>query len=102
MTLQELAAAALLFAGAFFFLAGAIGLLRFPDPCTRIHALTKADNLGLGFVVLGLAVEAPSVVLVAKLGVIWVLVLVSSSLSSQLIMGRAQARAPRTDPRGPT
>ena len=32
--------------GAFFFLAGTVGLLRFPDLLTRLHALTKADNLG--------------------------------------------------------
>ena len=42
-------------AGAFFFIAGTVGLLRFPDTLTRLHALTKADNLGLGLVVLGLA-----------------------------------------------
>ncbi len=41
-------------AGAFFFLAGTVGLLRFPDALSRLHALTKADNLGLGLVVLGL------------------------------------------------
>jgi len=35
-------------AGALFFLAGTIGLLRFPDTLTRLHALTKADNLGPG------------------------------------------------------
>jgi multicomponent Na+:H+ antiporter subunit G len=40
--------------GAFFFFAGTVGLLRFPDALTRLHALTKADNLGLGLVVLGL------------------------------------------------
>ena len=47
-------------AGAFFFLAGTVGLLRFPDPLTRLHALTKADNLGLGLVVLGLLPQAGS------------------------------------------
>ena len=41
-------------AGALFFLAGTVGLLRFPDSLSRLHALTKADNLGLGLVVLGL------------------------------------------------
>ena len=41
-------------AGAFFFLAGTVGLLRFPDTLTRLHALTKSDNLGLGLVVLRL------------------------------------------------
>ena len=35
-------------AGALFFLAGTVGLLRFPDSLSRLHALTKADNLGLG------------------------------------------------------
>ena len=48
-------------AGAFFFLAGTVGLLRFPDTLTRLHALTKADNLGLGLVVLGLLPQVDSV-----------------------------------------
>ena len=47
-------------AGAFFFLASTVGLLRFPDALTRLHALTKADNLGLGLVVLGLLPQAGS------------------------------------------
>jgi multicomponent Na+:H+ antiporter subunit G len=48
--------------GGFFFLAGTVGLLRFPDAFTRLHALTKADNLGLGLVVLGLLPQATSFV----------------------------------------
>ncbi|MCZ8150391.1 MAG: monovalent cation/H(+) antiporter subunit G, partial [Roseomonas sp.] len=39
-------------AGAFFFIAGTVGLVRFPDMLSRVHALTKADNLGLGLIVL--------------------------------------------------
>ena len=31
-------------AGALFFLAGSVGLLRFPDAASRIHALTKAGD----------------------------------------------------------
>lgn len=83
--LQELLSAALLTTGAFFFLAGTVGLLRFPDLFTRLHALTKADNLGLGFVVSGLVIESPRLATIAKLAIIWVLVLVSSSISAQLI-----------------
>ena len=48
-------------AGGFFFLAGTVGLLRFPDTLTRLHALTKADNLGLGLVVVGLLPQVGSV-----------------------------------------
>ena len=40
--------------GVLFFLAGTVGLLRFPDTLTRLHSLTKADNLGLGLIMLGL------------------------------------------------
>lgn len=79
-------------AGALFFLAGTVGLLRFPDVYTRLHALTKADNLGLGLVTTGVALRAQSVVIALKLGSVWLLVLVSSSVCSQLI-ARAARRA---------
>ena len=72
-------------AGAFFFLAGTVGLLRFPDSFTRLHALTKADNLGLGLVVLGLLPHVDSVVCGLKLVCIWLLVLLSGATASQLI-----------------
>ena len=61
-------------AGVFFFLAGTVGLLRFPDALTRLHALTKADNLGLGLVVLGLLPRAGSLLGALKLIAIWALV----------------------------
>ncbi len=72
-------------AGAIFFLAGTVGLLRFPDSFTRLHALTKADNLGLGLVVLGLLPQADSLLTGLKLVVVWLLVLLSSATASQLI-----------------
>jgi multicomponent Na+:H+ antiporter subunit G len=77
--------------GAFFFLAGTAGLLRFPDAFTRLHALTKADNLGLGLVILGLLPRVDSVVTAGKLVVVWLLVLLSGAVASQLI-ARAQRR----------
>jgi len=78
-------------AGAFFFLAGSVGLLRFPDAYARLHALTKADNLGLALIVLGLLPLAGSVLAGLKLVVVWLLVLLSSATVSQLI-ARAQRR----------
>jgi multicomponent Na+:H+ antiporter subunit G len=89
VTVLAATSSALLLAGAFFFFAGTVGLLRFPDVYTRLHALTKADNLGLGFVVAGLAVELREPLAIAKLGSIWLLVLFSSSLSCQLIANAA-------------
>lgn len=54
MNVSEWISSALLLSGAFFFFAGTVGLLRFPDAYTRLHALTKADNLGLGLTAAGL------------------------------------------------
>jgi multicomponent Na+:H+ antiporter subunit G len=83
-------------AGAFFFLAGTVGLLRFPDTLSRLHALTKADNLGLGLVVLGLLPRVGSVSAGLKLLCIWLLVLLAGATVSQLIAGAAQHREPRS------
>jgi multicomponent Na+:H+ antiporter subunit G len=78
-------------AGAFFFFAGTVGLLRFPGSLTRLHALTKADNLGLGLVVLGLLPRAESLLDALKLIAIWALVQLSGASTAQLI-GRALSR----------
>ena len=91
ITLLDLFSIAAIGAGAFFFLAGTVGLLRFPDSLTRLHALTKADNLGLGMVALGLIPRADSALSALKLIVIWVLVMLSGASTSQLI-GRALRR----------
>ena len=72
-------------AGVFFFLAGTVGLLRFPDTLTRLHALTKADNLGLGLVVLGLLPHVGSVLGALKLICVWLFVLLAGANASQLI-----------------
>lgn len=71
--------------GAMFFLAGTIGLMRFPDSMTRLHALTKADNLGLGLIVIGLLPQAGGVLAGMKLVFVWLLVLISSACVGQLI-----------------
>jgi multicomponent Na+:H+ antiporter subunit G len=83
-------------AGVFFFLAGTVGLLRFPDTLTRLHALTKADNLGLGLVVVGLLPQVGSVMVGLKLVVVWLLVLLASATVSQLIARVARRQEPRS------
>jgi multicomponent Na+:H+ antiporter subunit G len=82
-------------AGAFFFVAGTVGLLRFPDALTRLHALTKADNLGLGLVVLGLIPLAGSLREALKLICVWLLVLLAGATVSQLIGRVARQDGPR-------
>jgi multicomponent Na+:H+ antiporter subunit G len=82
-------------AGACFFVAGSIGLLRFPDSLTRLHALTKVDNLGLGLIVLGLLPYAGGLLAALKLLSVWLLVQLSGSMVAQLIAGFVRQREPR-------
>ena len=81
-------------AGAFFFLAGTVGLLRFPDALSRLHALTKADNLGLGLVVLGLLFQMGGVFAALKLISVWLLTLLAGATVTQLLARAARADVP--------
>jgi multicomponent Na+:H+ antiporter subunit G len=85
MNPSDYLSAALLIVGSVFFLTGTLGLLRFPDVYTRLHALTKADNVGLGLLVMGLAIKAQTWAVTGKLLLIWLLVLLAGASVSHLI-----------------
>jgi multicomponent Na+:H+ antiporter subunit G len=48
MTILDIASVFLIADGCLFFIAGSVGMLRLPDVFTRLHATTKADNVGWG------------------------------------------------------
>ena len=83
--LGDIATIVLVSAGALLFLAGALGLLRFPDTLSRLHAISKADNLGLGLIVLGLLPQMASIADGLKLLCIWLLAQLSAATASQLL-----------------
>lgn len=93
--LRALATLVLTGAGLAFYLAGTLGLLRFPDTFSRLHALTKADNLGLGLLALGLAFQAGGWADVVKLALIWVLALFAAGTVAQLVARVALVRGGR-------
>ena len=80
----------LILTGVFFYLAGSIGLLRLPDIYSRLHALTKADNLGLGLLVAELALHSQDLLIMLKLLLIWLAVLAASATSAHLIARQAR------------
>ena len=71
----SLVASVLLLVGALFCLLAAIGLLRFPDLYTRIHAASKAGALGACVLLLALALASgePGVVTRAIAGIVFFL-----------------------------
>lgn len=95
MSVTEIITVLLIVGGAGFFFAGTTGLLRFPDVYTRLHALTKADNVGLGLMVAGLILQAESASGAGKLILIWLLVLVASAAACHLVARTALRRGIR-------
>jgi len=57
-TLATFAAAVSLLIGSIFVIVGAIGLLKFNGPMTRLHAPTKVGTLGIGMMLLGSMLNA--------------------------------------------
>ncbi|MCA9400574.1 MAG: monovalent cation/H(+) antiporter subunit G [Candidatus Omnitrophica bacterium] len=72
-------------AGLIFFIGGVLGLIRFPDIYTRLHALTKADNIGLGFIIAGLLFQTYNPAAAVKMAFIWLLIVFSSATICYLI-----------------
>lgn len=102
MSLLDVISTFLLTVALFFFTAGTIGLLRLPDLHSRLHALTKADNVGLGFTIFAAMLQAEAWATVFKLALIWLLVLAAGATVCFLIADRARpadaASVKRTGP----
>jgi len=81
---------ALLGTGLAFYAAGSLGLLRFPDTASRLHALTKADNLGLGLVALAAALYWGSLAVAAKIALVWLFAVIAAGTTSQLLARRTR------------
>lgn len=73
-----------------FFWAGTMGMLRFPDVYTRLHAMTKADNLGVGLTVVALIPIAPGFSEVLKLVLVWGFTLLAATTAAHLVAGAAR------------
>jgi len=85
MNVSEWLSGILVIVGAFFFFAGSVGLIRFPDVYSRLHALTKADNTGLGFIILGLMIQVDTWTSIIKLLLIWLLIMFTGATVCHLV-----------------
>lgn len=89
--LQDIVVSVLLISGALMSLAAGIGLVRFPDLLSRMHAATKPQVLGLLLFLLALAVENGTWILVPLLVLCWVFQLLTGPVSAHMV-GRAGYR----------
>lgn len=68
--------------GSFFCLTGGIGLLRFPDFFSRIHAASLTDTLGAGLILIGLMFQAGWTLALPKLVLILLFSLLAGTTAS--------------------
>lgn len=81
-----------LFLGALLCLAGAVGLVRFPDTLSRLHAVTKPQTLGLILVLCGLALTLRTWAAITTLVLAGAAQFLTSPVSAHLV-GRAAYRS---------
>jgi multicomponent Na+:H+ antiporter subunit G len=84
-------AAVLIGGGICFIAAGALGLVRFPDFYTRVHAVSTADGAGAGLFALGLAAAAPDLATALRLVLLAALALGLARLNAHLLANAAHA-----------
>lgn len=92
MTFESILVNVLYLCGSVLFFCGVLGYLRFPDLYTKMHAATKADNIGLVFILIGAGIELGDPALIPKLILIWFAMLFGGGISSNLLshMGQRQ------------
>lgn len=83
------AGGALCLIGAILCVIGTIGVMRFPDFYTRMHAASITDTSGATVILIGMALMAPDWVIVVKLAVIFWLLFLTSPTASHAVASAA-------------
>jgi multicomponent Na+:H+ antiporter subunit G len=74
-----------LFMGSFLCISGGVGILRFPDFYTRMHAVGVTDTLGAGMILVGLMFYSPDFLTFSKLVMILLLTLLIGPTTSHVL-----------------
>jgi len=92
-------ASTILLVGAAFSAIAALGILRFPDVYTRLHAASKAGPLGAGLILVAVGIESGdwSVAVRCVLGLVFLIV--TSPVSAHLLARAALKSGVSPDPR---
>lgn len=90
-TILDILSWAFLLMGAFLGISGAVGMFRLPDLFTRMHAASVTDTLCAFCIVVGLALQSDSVMMVLKLALI-ILIIAYTSPTAAHALAKAALR----------
>jgi multicomponent Na+:H+ antiporter subunit G len=89
--MMDLASGVCLVVGSFFAVVGGIGLVRFPDFYSRLHAGGVTDTMGAGLILIGLMFRAGHGLVIFKLVMILFFLLLTSPTSAHALSKSARA-----------
>jgi len=71
--------------GAFFVFVAGLGIWRFKDIYMRMHAATKAGSLGLGLILLAMALQDPSPAVIVKCVLVIAFIFLTAPIAAHMI-----------------
>jgi multicomponent Na+:H+ antiporter subunit G len=74
-----------LFIGSFLSISGGVGILRFPDFYTRMHAVGVTDTLGTAMILIGLMILSTDLLVFAKLVIVLLLTFITGPTTSHVL-----------------
>lgn len=84
-TLMDIGSAIFLLIGSFLYVSGGVGILRFPDFYTRMHAVGVTETLATAMILIGLMLQNPDGLVVLKLMIILLMTLFISPTASHAL-----------------
>lgn len=92
MTAAEIAVGVLVLLSAFLSMAAGIGVVRFPDVLTRLHAATKPQIAGLALVLLAILLQVPTWGVLTTIVLIMTFQLLTQPMTAHML-GRSAYRS---------
>jgi multicomponent Na+:H+ antiporter subunit G len=83
--MAEIIALGLMLVGVIFTFIAAMGVVRLPDLFMRMHANTKSATLGVGFIMLGVAVYFGDITVTTRALAVILFLLITAPISSHLL-----------------
>ena len=99
MDIQEVISAILLLIGSAFCFIAALGMNKFPDLYTRMHAATKAGAFGVALMLLALAVAMPSPRIIVMATLIIIFFYLTTPVAAQVLSRAGYYREAKPAPK---